>query len=231
MGDLADRGRRRWPSSPRRRRCARSIEIDPLAALTRASPQDLADPRAAVGVLHGGGPLDAADPHRAGPRGDLRAAGDPVDRDVAGTGLDVRRTRPRRAGRRPTPSLQRTSPIRPPPGAPRRPASTSMRDPTGRPITTSIELPAAARQPSAPAARRLDQQVPFAYSTTVCSAAATSDPLAGSLGRTSTVVSVRSVASIRMSPDAELQLTVIGSGVSNVVIGSPPASAHRAQPV
>ena len=71
----------------------------------------------------------------------------------------------------------------------------------------------------------------------------TSTLLAGSLGRTSTVVSLRSLAAIRMSPVTSSTLTAIGSGVSNLAregSGAPAARTggvtvgsltYRAQPV
>ena len=57
---------------------------------------------------------------------------------------------------------------------------------------------------------------PASYSTRVCWAAVTSAFLAGSVGRTSTTVSVRSPAASRMSPTPTSKVRVMGSGVSNV---------------
>ena len=66
--------------------------IDGDRAVRRAHARfarDLADPGVAVRVLHRGGPVDAADPHRTGARDDLRLARGPFHGDGAETGLEV----------------------------------------------------------------------------------------------------------------------------------------------
>ena len=61
---------------------------------------------------------------------------------------------------------------------------------------------------------------PSLHSTTVCSAALTSAAFAGLRGRTSTTVSVRSLAVIRASPTMSM-ITEMGVGVSKVgMVGS-----------
>jgi hypothetical protein len=74
----------------------------------------------------------------------------------------------------------------------------------------------------------LISSLPSVYSTRACSAARTSSPLPLSLGRTSTTVSVRSVAVIRASPTPISITTVMGPGVSNVGIAVPPKGSSRA---
>jgi len=64
----------------------------------------------------------------------------------------------------------------------------------------------------------LTTSLPWESSTRVCSAAVTSISLAGSLGRTSTTVSARSLAMTRTSPTIGATSTEIGSGVSKAGI-------------
>ncbi len=100
------------------------------------------------------------------------------------------------------------------------PVSPLTCDPAGSSICTSIDSPPARNDHFHPLGVLTDN-LPLAYSTRVCSAAVTSDFLAGSLGRTSTTVSVRSLATTWMSPMPTSRVTEIGSGVSNVGIEDP----------
>src|SRR4029453_118478 len=93
-------------------------------------------------------------------------------------------------------------------------------EPAGSSTCTSTDSPPPRKVYCLQFLGALISSLPPAYSTRVCSAAVTSAFLVGSLGRTSTMVSVRSLATIRRSPTPNSTVTEIGSGVSKVGICS-----------
>ena len=136
------------------------IDGDRAVGCTHARcTRDLADPRVAVRVLYRGGPVDAADPHSAGARDDLRLAGGPFHRDVAGAGLEVQGARlvePDLTDTEPAPTLAE------PAAAVHR--HHSRLDVDARALgQTDLDVDRFAfpvRLPLPPAAGRFDQQVP-----------------------------------------------------------------------
>src|SRR4029453_11935296 len=93
-------------------------------------------------------------------------------------------------------------------------------EPAGSSTCTSTDSPPPRKVYCLQFLGALISSLPPAYSTRVCSAAVTSAFLVGSLGRTSTMVSVRSLATIRRSPTPNSTVTEIGSGVSKIGICS-----------
>ena len=118
----------------------------------------------------------------------------------------------------PTPVVRWHSPRRPMQWNVATPASPRTCEPAGRSICTSIDSPPPRKVYCLHPLGALISNRPLAYSTRVCWAAVTSDLFASSLGRTSTMVSVRSLATSRMSPTPSSTVTEIGSGVSKVGI-------------
>src|SRR6266511_5908920 len=110
------------------------------------------------------------------------------------------------------------------------PASPHTRDPDGSSICTSIDSPPPHGVNCRHPLGALTSNLPWANATWVCSAADASPFLAGSLGPTSTMVSVRSLAAIRMSPTPSSTVTEMGSGVSNVGIDIPPLDLRALVP-
>src|SRR3984885_14149993 len=121
----------------------------------------------------------------------------------------------------PAPILARQSASRPVLRSAATPGSARSREPAGTSTLTSTEpgLPKSGRPRCfGPFTRRPSEVI----STRVCSAARTSGSWDGSLGRTSTTVSVRSRAAMRRSPTVTSIVARIGSGVSNAGMVLPP---------
>lgn len=110
--------------------------------------------------------------------------------------------------------LTRTSPSAPSPWIWAQAPVSSAREPVGSATVTSTEpvRPNRARCLGVRTVSRLFRKV-----TSVCSATRTSWSLPASRGRTSTVVSLRPVATRRIDPASTCTVAVIGSGVSKEV--------------
>ena len=168
---------------------ARSIAILPFAAFTRTSPATSPIHVSPLEFLTTARPSTLAIAHGAGAGGDLGRADDPVHGDVAGAGLELHRTGRLRARMSPTPVSEAA--LAEATRAAERPHAGLTREAgAGRQVDPHVDRLGPPRGPNGLHCRQpfgaRTRSRPFAYSTRVCSAAATSARFDGSLGRTST---------------------------------------------
>ena len=215
--------------------CAMTVPRSPRRGARRHSPSwrrrrlRMIDGDRAVGGVHPEVPGDVADPGVAIGALDHRGAIDRPDSHGAGTGCDLASPPTRSTAMSPTPVVRCTG-LACRPGYHRR-RSCSRHSPSGAGAVQRGDSCLAAHLRARgkldlhvdrfaattgrvvpPAFRCLDQQPALGVLDPRLPAAVTSDCLAGSVGRTSTMVSLRSLAAIRTSPTPSSSVTwMVGS--------------------